>query len=87
MESPGEKLKTARNEKGLSIDQVSHDTNITNRYIQALEDENYGVFPGEPYVIGFLKNYSAYLELDVQKILSLQSVSHSGTAGSGGTAS
>ncbi|MDR2597367.1 MAG: helix-turn-helix domain-containing protein [Treponema sp.] len=70
MESPGEKLKTARNEKGLSIDQVSHDTNITNRYIQALEDENYGVFPGEPYVIGFLKNYSAYLELDVQKILS-----------------
>jgi len=71
MESPGEKLKTARNEKGLSIDQVSHDTNITNRYIEALENENYGVFPGEPYVIGFLKNYSAYLELDVQKILSL----------------
>jgi cytoskeletal protein RodZ len=71
MESPGEKLKTARNEKGLSIDQVSHDTNITIRYIEALEDENYGVFPGEPYVIGFLKNYSAYLELDVQKILSL----------------
>jgi cytoskeletal protein RodZ len=71
MESPGEKLKTARNEKKLSIDQVSHDTNITTRYIQALEDENYGVFPGEPYVIGFLKNYSSYLELDVQKILSL----------------
>jgi cytoskeletal protein RodZ len=71
MESPGEKLKTARNEKGLSIEQISHDTNITTRYIQALEDENYGVFPGEPYVIGFLKNYSAYLELEVQKILSL----------------
>jgi cytoskeletal protein RodZ len=71
MESPGEKLRTARNEKGLSIDQVSHDTNITIRYIEALEEENYGVFPGEPYVIGFLKNYSAYLELDVQKILSL----------------
>jgi cytoskeleton protein RodZ len=71
MESPGEKLKTARNEKGLSIDQVSHDTNITVRYIEALEEENYGVFPGEPYIIGFIKNYSAYLELDVQKILSL----------------
>ncbi|MCL1955498.1 MAG: helix-turn-helix domain-containing protein [Spirochaetes bacterium] len=71
MESPGEKLKTARNEKGLSIDQVSHDTNITIRYIEALEEENYSVFPGEPYIIGFLKNYSAYLELDVQKILSL----------------
>jgi len=71
MESPGEKLRTARNEKGLSIDQVSHDTNITVRYIEALEEENYGVFPGEPYIIGFIKNYSSYLELDVQKILSL----------------
>jgi len=71
MESPGEKLRTARNEKGLNLDQVSRDTNITIRYLEALENENYGDFPGEPYVIGFLKNYSAYLELDVQKIISL----------------
>jgi cytoskeletal protein RodZ len=71
MESLGEKLRTARNEKGLSIDQVSRDTNIINRYIEALEIENFAVFPGEPYVIGFLKNYSAYLELDVQKMISL----------------
>ena len=71
MESPGDKLRTARNEKGLSIDQVSRDTNITIRYLEALENENYGIFPGEPYIIGFLKNYSSYLELDVQKIISL----------------
>jgi len=71
MESPGEKLKAARNERGLTIDQVSRDTNITIRYLEALEAENFSVFPGEPYVIGFLKNYSAYLDLDVQKIISL----------------
>jgi len=71
MESLGEKLRTARNERGLSLDQISHDINITTRYLEALETENYGVFPGEPYVIGFLKNYSSYLELDVQKIMSL----------------
>jgi cytoskeletal protein RodZ len=71
MESLGEKLRTARNERGLNLDQISHDINITTRYLEALETENYGVFPGEPYIIGFLKNYSAYLELDVQKIMSL----------------
>jgi len=71
MESPGEKLRSARNEKGLSLDQVSRDTNITIRYLEALESENFSVFPGEPYVIGFLKNYSSYLELDVQKVISL----------------
>jgi len=71
MESVGEKLRTARVEKGLGISQVSRDTNITIRYIEALESENFSVFPGEPYVIGFLKNYSSYLDLDVQKVVSL----------------
>jgi cytoskeletal protein RodZ len=71
MESLGEKLKEARNEKELSLDQVSHETNISIRYLEAMETENFGVFPGEPYVIGFLKNYGAYLDLDVQKLISL----------------
>jgi cytoskeleton protein RodZ len=71
MESLGEKLKTARTEKGLSFDQIARDTNISLRYLEALEAENFGIFPGEPYVIGFLKNYGAYLELDVQKLISL----------------
>ena len=71
MESLGEKLKTSRIEKGFSFDQISRDTNISLRYLEALEAENFGIFPGEPYVIGFLKNYGAYLELDVQKIISL----------------
>ncbi|MCL2209399.1 MAG: helix-turn-helix domain-containing protein [Treponema sp.] len=71
MESLGEKLRNARTEKGLSINQVSRDTNITIRYIEALESENFSVFPGEAYVIGFIKNYSSYLDLDVQKSVSL----------------
>jgi len=71
MESLGEKLKEARNEKGLSIEQISRDTNISIRYLEALESENFEVFPGEPYLIGFLRNYSSYLELDTQKTISL----------------
>ena len=71
MESLGEKLKTARIEKGLSFDQIGRETNISLRYLEALETENFSIFPGEPYVIGFLKNYGAYLELDVQKLISL----------------
>jgi len=71
MESLGEKLKEARNEKELTIDQISRETNISVRFLEALESENFNVFPGEPYVLGFLRNYSSYLELDVQKILSL----------------
>jgi len=71
MESVGEKLKSTRIEKGLSLDQISRETNISIRYLEALETENFSIFPGEPYVIGFLKNYGTYLDLDVQKVISL----------------
>jgi len=71
MESLGEKLKNARNDKGLSFDQISRETNISIRYLEALESENFAIFPGEPYIVGFLKNYGAYLDLDVQKVISL----------------
>jgi cytoskeletal protein RodZ len=71
MESVGEKLKNTRIEKGLSLDQISRETNISIRYLEALESENFSIFPGEPYVIGFLKNYGTYLDLDVQKVISL----------------
>jgi len=71
MESLGEKLRATREEKGLNFDQICRETNISLRYLEALETENFAVFPGEPYVIGFLKNYGAYLDLDVQKLISL----------------
>jgi cytoskeletal protein RodZ len=71
VESLGEKLRAAREARNLSFDQVSGNTNIAARYLEALEAENFSGFPGEPYIIGFLRNYGAFLDLDVQKLLSL----------------
>ncbi|MDR1106461.1 MAG: helix-turn-helix domain-containing protein [Treponema sp.] len=71
MESLGEKLRAAREEKGINFDQVSRETNIASRYLEALETENFSGFPGEPYILGFLRNYGEYLGLDVQELLSL----------------
>ncbi|MDR1127686.1 MAG: helix-turn-helix domain-containing protein [Treponema sp.] len=70
MESLGEKLRTARESKGYSYDQVSRETNIAGRYIQALEDESFDVFPGEAYLLGFLRNYGEYLGLNPQDLQS-----------------
>ncbi len=71
MESLGEKLRTAREEKSLSVDQVARDTNIAKRYLTALEEEAFTEFPGEPYLVGFLRNYSDYLGLDSEEIVGL----------------
>ncbi|MDL2230007.1 helix-turn-helix domain-containing protein [Treponema sp. OttesenSCG-928-L16] len=71
MESLGEKLRSARESKGYSYDQVGQETNIARRYLEALESEDFSKFPGEPYALGFLRNYGEYLGLDVQELLSL----------------
>jgi cytoskeletal protein RodZ len=71
VESLGDKLRTARESKGYSYDQVSRDTNIAGRYIEALEQEDFSKFPGEPYLLGFMRNYGEYLGLDGSEILSL----------------
>jgi cytoskeletal protein RodZ len=71
VESLGVKLKTAREGKGLDFDQVSKDTKIAMRYLQALENEDFSGFPGEAYITGFLRNYGVYLDLDVPELLSL----------------
>ncbi len=71
MESIGEKLRGAREEKGYSIDQVARDTNIARRFVEALEREDFSVFPGDPYVLGFLRNYADYLGLEPEKVITL----------------
>jgi cytoskeletal protein RodZ len=71
VESLGNKLKTARESKGYHFDQISREINISSRYLEALEAEDFSGFPGEPYILGFLRNYSEYLGLDPQEILSL----------------
>lgn len=69
MISIGEQLKTARERTGLDLDRISEDTNIAKRFLTALEEENFSVFPGDPYVIGFLRNYAEYLGLDARELI------------------
>lgn len=71
MDSFGEILKNTRIQSGLTLDRVASDISIDKRYLQGLEDEDNSVFPGEAYMIGFLRNYSNYLELDTNLMLKL----------------
>jgi cytoskeletal protein RodZ len=59
----GEQLRAARERKGLTLERVADETNISKRYLAALEEEDFAIFPGDPYVIGFIRNYAEYLGL------------------------
>jgi len=71
MESYGELLRTTREAKQLDLDRASREISIEKRYLAGLEAEDNAVFPGDAYMIGFLKNYADYLELDSDFILKL----------------
>jgi transcriptional regulator with XRE-family HTH domain len=71
LDSIGEKLRSAREVRRLSIKEVSKETNITSNYIEALEDEDFEKFPGETYLIGFLRSYAEYLKIDADEIVKL----------------
>ena len=71
MDTFGERLRSSREKKGYSLEQVARDTNIAKKYLNALEEEDFSIFPGEPYLIGFLTNYSEYLGLDSKEIVTL----------------
>jgi cytoskeleton protein RodZ len=71
MESIGEKLRLARERNNLTIDQVARETHVAKRFLKALEDEDFGQFPGETYAMGFLRSYSEYLGLNAEEIIGI----------------
>ena len=71
MESIGEKLRHAREQANYTLDQVARDTHVARRFLQALEDEDFSVFPGETYAMGFLRTYAEYLGLDADELIGL----------------
>lgn len=65
----GDKLREIRMEKKLSIDQVARETKISKKYLDAIEENDFSIFPSETYLIGFLRSYTEYLGLDSSKYI------------------
>ena len=67
----GTMLRTAREDKGVSLAQTEAATMIRRSYLQALEDDEHALLPGAVYTKGFLRNYAVYLGLDPSHVLSV----------------
>jgi cytoskeletal protein RodZ len=67
----GELLKEARQNKGVSLEEIEEELRIRKKYLQALEEEDFSIMPPEVYVKGFLRNYAIYLGLDPEEVKAL----------------
>jgi cytoskeletal protein RodZ len=64
-----ERLKAARERKGVDLYRAERDTKIRARYLAALEEGEYADLPGAVYTKGFLRNYALYLGLDPDDVI------------------
>ncbi|PRT12341.1 DUF4115 domain-containing protein [Bacillus thuringiensis] len=65
----GQKLKEAREAKGLSIDQLHEITKNQKRHLVAIEEGNYDVLPGAFYARAFIKQYADAVGLNGEELL------------------
>lgn len=63
-DTPGAKLRAAREALGLSLAEVATRTRIALRQLEAVERDDYAALPGIPYAVGFARAYARAVDLD-----------------------
>jgi cytoskeletal protein RodZ len=65
----GERLKRERELREVPMDELSKATRISNRFLQALENEDWDQLPGGVFGHGFVRSIARYLGLDEEALL------------------
>lgn len=71
MSDLGQLLKKARNERKLTLDDLQESTKIRKRYLEAIEEGDFKVLPGNFYTRAFIKSYAEAVGLDPEEVLRL----------------
>lgn len=64
-----DRLREARDRRGVDLYRAERDTKIRARYLAALEQGEWEDLPGAVYTKGFLRNYALYLGLDPEDVI------------------
>jgi len=69
MESIGQYLRRHREERAMSVEEVSRTTRIPVGNLERLENDHFDDLPGEVFVRGFLKAYARAVSVPVDEVL------------------
>lgn len=67
----GKILKQAREAKKVSITQASQTLRIREAFLVALENDTFEEIPGKTYIVGFIRSYAHYLDLNAPQMTAL----------------
>ena len=68
-ESIGEKLRLAREERGIALRDISEQTRISIRYLEAIETDDYRRLPGGIFNRSFIRAYAKFIGYDEHNAL------------------
>jgi cytoskeleton protein RodZ len=65
----GERLRAAREGRGLTIADVAQALKLGLRQVEALESGDWGSLPGTTFIRGFVRNYARLLQVDAAPLM------------------
>lgn len=65
----GEQLRAAREARNISLREISEQTRISMRYLEAIETDDYQRLPGGIFNKSFIKSYARYIHFDEDEAL------------------
>jgi cytoskeletal protein RodZ len=68
-ESIGEKLRLARETRGIALRDISEQTRISMRYLEAIESDDYRRLPGGIFNRSFIRAYAKFIGYDEQQAI------------------
>lgn len=63
----GMRLKQEREQRGITLDQISQSTKIGTRFLQALEQDHFEQLPGGIFNKGFVRAYARFVGIDEEE--------------------
>lgn len=69
MYTVGDLLHRARKEQNFTIEQVEKFTRIRSKYLQAIENNTWTIFPSKVYISGLIRSYSKFLGINPDKAI------------------
>jgi cytoskeletal protein RodZ len=72
----GERLKRERELREVTLDEINSATRISNRFLEAMENEDWEKLPGGVFNRGFVRSVARYLGLDEEGLLAEYDMAH-----------
>ena len=69
METIGEYLKSKREARNVTLEEIAEATRIRKAILEAIENDRQDLIPPRVFTQGFLKSYASYLELDESDVV------------------